>query len=104
MWTLQIQSQNKFFGGVFIDQTCDPTLQSDFGRQAVGYEAYLELINDYSTGNGVNNVLLQLDSINTTGYAWSDTMYEHASAYSCATQTQSIRNKPAEAIVYSWFK
>ena len=104
MWTLQVQSQNKFFSGTLIDQTCDATLPVDFGAQAVGYEAYLEIIKDWSTGTGVNGVLLQLDSINTTGYAWSDTMYEHTSAYSCATQTQSIRNKPAEAIVYNWFK
>ena len=105
MWTLQVQSQNSYFSGTFYDGSCPSTvnMQADFGAQAVGYEAFLEIIRDYST-TGRNGIHLQLDSINTTGYSWSDTMLPYSTANVCARMQQSIRNKPAEAIVYNWFK
>ena len=105
MWTLQVQSQNAYFSGTFYDGACPSTvnMQADFGAQAVGYEAFLEIIKDYST-TGINGVHLQLDSINSTGYAWTDTMLPYSTANVCARMQQGIRNKPAEAILFSWYK
>ncbi len=41
------------------------------------------------------------DSINFTSYWWTDTMKPYQSLPEIS---QSIRNKPAESIVYQWWK
>jgi hypothetical protein len=100
------QSTTDFYnGGSWIeDNWCiEPcaaqrSLTTSFSAQAVAYEAALELANEqtYVTTGGVGPY----------GYAYFDLLSETRTANSITFPniSNSIRNKPAEAIVRDWFR
>ncbi|MDO9131191.1 MAG: hypothetical protein Q7U34_15125 [Anaerolineales bacterium] len=78
------------------DDPCyQKNLEVDFSAQAVAYEAMMEAIkqthNNYFTVGGVDSY----------GYWFTDVILPDVSQPQIA---QSVRNKPAESIVYEWFK
>ena len=101
MVVMQIQSHSTYFltgwiedAGCYGFGTCASTLTTDFSVQAIGYEAALEVIHDMTYP-------ITLDSVNISSYWLSDTLTPHNSF---PNTSQSVRNKPAEAIIYNWFK
>lgn len=102
---IQIQSHSKFYeigwiedSGCWknykVDMVCftDPGIQTDFNIQALGYHAALSAIYDLKTEN--------IESVNSAGYWWADTL---KAKDSFPNGSQSIRNKPAEYVLYKWF-
>jgi len=65
---------------------------ADFGRQAIGIEAALEAINEQTS--------VKTDSV-AIPYWLADNITQHDSY---PNFSPSIRNKPAESIVYQWFR
>ena len=61
--------------------------------QAIGIEAALEAINQQT--------FFRTESVFINSYWLADTMTPHDSF---PNTSQSIRNKPAESIVYQWWK
>jgi len=93
-----IQSHRNFLETGWIeDSFCangciQKTLETDFSVQAMAYEALLEA----TVESGLNFV-----SFDTGGYWYVDVMLPQDSFPNMA---QSIRNKPAEAILQRWFR
>ena len=100
MFAIQIQSHSSYFLTGWIEDAgcyggnCASTLTTDFSVQAIGYEAVLETIHDA-------RYPINLDSIVVNSYWLSDTLTPHTSF---PNTSQSVRNKPAEAVIYNWFK
>lgn len=100
IWDIQIQSHSKFFTQGWVEDAgcwvgvCASSITTDFSVQAIGIEALLEIIQN-------NTTTIQTDSVNINNYWWTDTIMPHDSY---PNMSQSIRNKPAEAIVYQWWK
>ena len=69
---------------------------ADFSVQAIGIEEMPEMISEKTQNDDVIT-----DSINFTSYWWTDTMKLYQSLPEIS---QRIRNKPAESIVYQWWK
>ena len=69
------------------------TATPDFGRQAIGVEAALRAVHAQTSA--------VTDSVMITTYWLADNLAPRDSYPNLST---SIRNKPAEAIVYQWFK
>ncbi|MGD1073900.1 MAG: hypothetical protein ABSB15_27630, partial [Bryobacteraceae bacterium] len=93
-----IQSHRNFLQTGWIEDNPDcangcieTTLQADFSVQAIAFEALLEA----AVESGLN-----FASIDTMGYWWTDTILPENSFPNIA---QTIRNKPAEAILQRWF-
>jgi hypothetical protein len=97
LYTL-IQSHRNFLETGWIEDTpncangcIETTLQTDFSVQAIAYEALLEAVME----SGLN-----FASFDTMGYWWTDTILPENTFPNIA---QSVRNKPAEAILQRWF-
>jgi uncharacterized protein (TIGR03437 family) len=93
-----IQSHRNFLQVGWIEDTpncangcIETTLQTDFSVQAIAYEALLEAVKE----SGLN-----FASFDTIGYWWTDTILPDDTFPNIA---QSVRNKPAEAILQRWF-
>ncbi len=78
------------------DRCYQKSLPVDFSLQAIAYEAMLETIAQIDTGNTVT-----IDSIDVNGYWFTDVILPFNSQPQFA---QTVRNKPAEAIIFQWFK
>ena len=100
IWNIQVQSHRAFFTKGWIEDCCITTgytgAVADFSVQAIGIEGMLQMISE-KTKNGD----VVTDSVNFTSYWWTDTMKPYQSLPEIS---QSIRNKPAEALVYQWWK
>ena len=100
IWNIQIQSHRTFFTKGWIEDCCITSSYTgavaDFSVQAIGIEGMLQMISE-KTRNGD----VVTDSVNFTSYWWTDTMKPYQSLPHIS---QSIRNKPAESIVYQWWK
>ncbi len=70
-------------------------LQADFSIQAIAYEAMMEAIKQF------HNQYYPVGAVDTYGYWFTDVILSDVSQPQIA---QSVRNKPAESIVYEWFK
>ncbi len=70
-------------------------LQADFSEQAVAYEGLLEAIKEF------HNKYLTVGAVDTYGYWFSDVILPDESFPQLGG---TIRNKPAESIVFEWFK
>jgi len=71
-------------------------LEVDFSLQAIAYEAMLEVI-----AQAHADTSMVIDGIDTYGYWFTDVILPSDSQPQLA---QSIRNKPAESVVFEWFK
>lgn len=102
---IQIQSHSKFYEiGWIEDSGCwknykkemvcftDPGILTDFNIQALGYHAALSAIYDLKPE--------KIESVNSAGYWWTDTL---KAKDSFPNGSQSVRNKPAEYVLYKWF-
>jgi hypothetical protein len=101
-----IQSEKTFLENGWNEDThCTPKgddpcyqlhLEVDFSVQAIAYEAMLEAIAQVHTEQ-------QMDvyGVETTGYLFMDVVLPHVSHPQIS---QSVRDKPAEAVIYQWFK
>jgi hypothetical protein len=100
IWNIQVQSHRTFFTKGWIEDCCiTPSYTgalTDFSVQAIGVEGMLEMIADKTRNGGVLS-----DSVNINSYWWTDTLTPHDGLPNIS---QSIRNKPAESIVYQWWK
>lgn len=100
MLTIQFQSHREYFQLGHIEDSgcwnssCAANLTTDFSVQALAYEALFEVLAD-------NTLNLNIESLNINSFWLADTLLPH---YSFPNTSQSIRNKPAEAIVYNWWK
>jgi hypothetical protein len=99
IWLLQMQSHKDFFVNGWVEDAgcwstpCATSLTTDFSVQAIGIEAALEAINQQT--------FFKTESVFVNHYWLSDTMTPHDSF---PNTSQSIRNKPAESILYQWWK
>ena len=99
IWILQIQSHKDFFVNGWVEDAgcwstpCASSLTTDFSVQAIGIEAALEAINQQT--------FFKTESVFVNSYWLADTISPHDSF---PNTSQSIRNKPAESIVYQWWK
>ena len=101
-----IQSETDFLeNGWNEDMFClpkdgDPCYQKNldvnFSLQAVAYEALLEAI-----AQTAGNNTMVIDGLDANGYWFTDVILPFNSQPQFA---QTIRNKPAEAVVFQWFK
>jgi hypothetical protein len=100
IWNIQVSSHRTFFSKGWIEDCCiTPSYTgavTDFSVQAIGVEGMLEMIADKTRNGGVLS-----DSVNINSYWWTDTLTPHDSLPNISS---SIRNKPAESIVYQWWK
>jgi hypothetical protein len=93
------QSQRDFLQSGWIeDGFCTPgcpqrDVQIDFSVQAITYQGQLEAIQSQST--------FPLFAVDAMGYWFADVMLPKESF---PNLSQSIRNKPAERIIYHWFR
>jgi hypothetical protein len=101
--------RNFLYTGWIEDAGCTPgnganclqtTLQTDFSIQAIAVEAQLEALAESN---------LNIVSVDTVDYWWTDTIlplyYDPVPRWSeFPNIAQSVRNKPAEAIIYGWFR
>lgn len=71
-------------------------LEVDFSVQAIAYEAILEAVAQVHAEKSMH-----VYGMDTTGYLFMDVILPHVSQPQIS---QSIRDKPAEAVVYQWFK
>jgi hypothetical protein len=108
IWNLQVQSKYDYyvtswtesvFCVIFGGHSCvQKTYITDFSVQAIGYEAMLGVVNEqvYFRNNAVN-----IDA----GYWLTDDMTPNLNNPHPGFPNlhQSVRNKPSEAIVRSWF-
>jgi hypothetical protein len=99
IWELQIQSHKDFFVTGWVNDAacwstpCGATVTTDFSVQAIGMEAALEAINQQT--------FFKTESVFINTYWLADTITSHDSF---PNTSQSIRNKPAESIVYQWWR
>jgi len=99
IWMLQMQSHKDFFVNGWVEDAgcwstpCASSLTTDFSVQAIGIEAALEAINQQT--------FFKTESVFINSYWLADTITPHDSF---PNTSQSIRNKPAESIVYQWWK
>jgi hypothetical protein len=99
IWILQIQSHKDFFVNGWVEDAgcwstpCASSLTTDFSVQAIGIEAALEAINQQT--------FFKTESVFVNSYWLADTISPRDSFPNIS---QSIRNKPAESIVYQWWK
>jgi hypothetical protein len=99
IWLLQMQSHKDFFVSGWVEDAgcwstpCATSLTTDFSVQAIGIEAALEAINQQT--------FFKTESVFINSYWLADTVTPHDSF---PNTSQSIRNKPAESIVYQWWK
>jgi len=101
-----IQSEKTFLeNGWNEDMFClpkngDPCYQKDldvdFSLQAVAYEALFEAVAQIDSENG-----MEIGGIDSNGYWFTDVILPYDSQPQFA---QTIRNKPAERLVFEWFK
>jgi hypothetical protein len=93
--------RNYLLGGWLEDAFCVPSpddcsqrkVRTDFSVQAITYEAALEAI--------AEQTLLKTASVEAFGYWYTDVIRPKDSFPNLSF---SFRNKPAESIVYQWFK
>ena len=71
-------------------------LEVDFSVQAIAYEAALEAVKQAHADR-----YMEVYGVDTTGYLFMDVILPYISQPQIS---QSVRNKPAEAVVYQWFK
>jgi hypothetical protein len=112
IWDVQIQSRDKFWveGWVedsFCVSTCiQKTYKTDFSVQAIGVEAYFQAIKEqkYFKNYSVNfhSAYWHTENVTPTDRGWDD--YMKINNFEFPNLSQSIRNKPAEAIAKVWFK
>jgi hypothetical protein len=99
IWLLQMQSHKDYFVNGWVEDAgcwstlCATSLTTDFSVQAIGIEAALEAINQQT--------FFKTESVFINSYWLTDTITPHDSFPNIS---QSIRNKPAESIVYQWWK
>lgn len=99
-----IQSEKEFLvNGWNEDMFCIPRgddcyqddLEVDFSLQAIAYEAILEVIAE------LHGQTMIVNGIDVYGYWFTDVILPD---FSQPQMAHSIRNKPAEAVVFEWFK
>jgi hypothetical protein len=101
IWMLQMQSHKDFFAKGWVEDggcwsttaACARSVTTDFSVQAIGMEAALEAINQQT--------FFKTESVFINTYWLADTMTPHDSFPNISA---SIRNKPAESVVYQWWK
>lgn len=99
VWSVYAQSQSNWFSSGWIedgfcDSTCSQkTVSIDFSLQAIAFEAMLEAIAEQKK--------FTTASVDAMAYWYVDVMLGKDSF---PNLSQSWRNKPAEAILYEWFK
>jgi hypothetical protein len=101
IWMLQMQSNKDFFAKGWVEDggcwstttTCASSVTTDFSVQAIGIEAALEVINQQT--------FFKTESVFINTYWLTDTMTPHDSF---PNTSASFRNKPAESVVYQWWK
>ncbi len=83
-----------------IEREGDPCYQKnltvDFSLQAVAMEAMLEAVSEVQRGGH-----MKVENIDIYGYWFTDVILPD---FSQPQMAHSIRNKPAESVVYEWFK
>jgi hypothetical protein len=83
-----------------IERAGDPCYQKnltvDFSLQAVAMEAMFEAVSEVQRGGH-----MRVENIDIYGYWYTDVILPDFSQPQIA---QSVRNKPAESVVYKWFK
>jgi hypothetical protein len=102
VWGMVASSHRNFFTEGWVeDSFCVPSpedcsqrkIKTDFSVQALAFEATLEAIKEQT--------LLKTASVEVCGYWFTDVLRPKDSFPNLSL---SIRNKPAESIVYEWFK
>jgi hypothetical protein len=101
IWMLQMQSNKDFFVNGWVEDggcwstttTCASSVTTDFSVQAIGIEAALEVINQQT--------FFKTESVFINTYWLTDTMTPHDSF---PNTSASFRNKPAESVLYQWWK
>lgn len=102
VWGMAASSHRNFFTQGWVeDSFCVPSpedcsqrkIKTDFSVQALAFEAALEAIKEQN--------LLKTASVEVCGYWFTDVLRPKDSFPNLSL---SIRNKPAESIVYEWFK
>jgi hypothetical protein len=99
IWILQMQSHKDFFVNGWVEDagcwstTCAGSFTTDFSVQAIGIEAALEAINQQT--------FFKTESVFVNSYWLADTVTPRDSFPNISA---SIRNKPAESVVYQWWK
>ena len=78
------------------DACYQKNLTVDFSLQAVAYEAMLEAISESIKSDSIN-----ISGMDSYGYWFTDVILPENSQPQIA---QSVRNKPAESIIYEWYK
>ena len=105
IWNVQVQSNSDYYVSGWTETVlcvkfpCPQlTYKTDFSVQAIGYEALLQVVNEqkYFKNSAVN-----ID----VGYWLTDDLTPHITGThpGFPNLNQSVRNKPAEAIVKYWF-
>jgi hypothetical protein len=83
-----------------IERDGDPCYQKnltvDFSLQAVAMEAMLEAVSQVE-----RDQVMAIENIDIYGYWFTDVILPD---FSQPQMAHSIRNKPAESVVYAWFK
>ena len=101
MFRILLQSHRNFFQTGYIPDVAFCTenctqldIETDFSVQAIGYEAFFEALSEIH-GNGID-----VYSTDAYWYWYTDTMLP---LNNFPNISHSIRNKPAESVVYYWF-
>lgn len=98
-WQVFAQSHRNYLltswieDGFCVDNCMQQTLQTDFSVQAIQYEAMLEAITEQT--------LFDTASVDSKAYWFVDVILPKDSFPNIS---QSPRNKPAESILYEWFR
>jgi hypothetical protein len=99
IWIVCAQSYNNYFldgpveDGLCVNGCMQASLTTDFSVQAIGYEGELEAI---SAQTAFPNA-----AVEPISYWWVDVILPDQSFPNLST---SCRNKPAESILYQWYK
>jgi hypothetical protein len=99
IWIVGVQSYQDYFldgpieDGLCVDNCMQLSLTTDFSVQAIGYEGELEAV---SAQTSFPNA-----AVEPISYWWVDVIQPDQSFPNLST---SCRNKPAESILYQWYK
>jgi hypothetical protein len=99
VWIFDIESYQDFFlngwveDGLCVNNCMQNSLTTDFSEQAIGYEGFLEAI--------TNQTSVPTAAVESYSYWWVDVILPDQSFPNISC---SVRNKPAESIIYQWYK
>ena len=93
---IQSHSADGFQEPYCIQRGADPCyLLPDFSVQAIAYEAMMEAINE------AHGKFLNVEAVDAYGYSFTDVLLPQVWLPQIS---HSVRNKPAESVVFEWFK